>query len=413
MDYKRDISVKRNNMRSIYFIIFLLVFMISNVCALGISPGRTTIQFESGLEKEIEFNIINNEHKYMDVIISSMMVGDLKESISLFDGKVEFLPSEEKKTLKYRVKLPEELSPGLHIAEIIAVQSPKEQDDGLFVGATIAVVSQLYVYVPCPGKCIEADLEVMDAEENTTVTFIVPVISRGKLGIGEVRAIIDIYDLMGNKVGSSETNYLPLDSGARVELTGKWKANVPIGDYNAKITILYDGESAYLEKKFSIGVKTLSIESILVNDFVLGEIAKIRILVENRWNQELKNVYADLSVYNNEKQVMANVKSAPEDIAADSKKELVAYWDTVGVKEGEYEGKLYVRYGDKSSDKNLLLRVSANSLDISGIGYAVRGNNVGGGINIVTILTILVVLLLIVNIAWFIFYKRNSNKNKR
>ena len=42
-----------------------------------------------------------------------------------------------------------------------------------------------------------------------------------------------------------------------------------------------------------------------------------------------------------------------------------------------------------------------------------RGNNVGGGINAVTILTILVVLLLIVNIAWFIFYKRQSGKKEK
>jgi hypothetical protein len=94
-----------------------------------------------------------------------------------------------------------------------------------------------------------------------------------------------------------------------------------------------------------------------------------------------------------------------------SRKELVAYWDTVGVEEGEYDGKLMVMYGEKSADKNLMLRLRQNSIEITGVGYAIRPN-ASGGINLTTILLILVILLLVVNLAWFVFFRRFIGKKK-
>ena len=392
-------------------LILNLIILIPRADALGITPGRTTLDYEQGLEREITFSVLNNEHKNMQVLL--MIQGELNDSVILFDNMIEFMPSEEAKQFKYKVKLSEKIAkePGLHTAEIVALEIPTVSDKGTYVGATVAVVSQLHVYVACPGKCIEAVLNVLNAEQNSTATFIVPVINRGKLGIGEVRAVIDIYTSLNEKITTIETDYLPLEAGKRTELSAKWQVNVPSGSYLAKVTVFYDGESKSFEKQFAVGSQMLSIESILVNNFQLGEIAKLQILVENRWNQELKSVFANLLVYNKESQVMADVKSATEDIPALAKKELIAYWDTVGVEEGEYNGKLMVKYGTKTSDRNLILKVSQNSLDITGVGYAIRPSG-GKGINMTTILLVLVIILLIVNLAWFVFFRRFIGKKK-
>jgi hypothetical protein len=342
-----------------------------------------------------------------------MVQGELNKSVTLYDSVVDFMPSESSKSLKYRIKLPDEIAdePGLHTVDVIALEIPKASDSGTYVGATVAVATQLHVYVPCPGKCIEADLNVLDAEENSTATFIVPVINRGELGIGEVRATIDIYTSLNEKVAAVETDYYPLEPGKRTELSGKWEVNVPSGDYLAKVTVFYDGQSKNFDKQFSVGNQMLTIESILVNNFQLGEIAKLQILVENHWNQELQGVFANLLVYNDNEKVMADVKSAAEDVPALTKKELIAYWDTIGVEEGEYTGKLMVIYGKKSTDRNLLLKVSENSFDITGVGYAIRPQG-GKGVNITTILLVLVIILLVVNLAWFIFFSRFLKKRK-
>ena len=391
-------------------ILLVILIALPEVQSLGITPGRTTVEFERGLEKEVQFEIINNERKDMKVAIMSIVQDDLSGSVTLFDDSIEFLPSEEKKTVKYKLKLPENMSPGLHIGEIIAVELPKTNEQGTSVGATVAVVSQIHIYVPCPGKCIEAELNVLDAEQNETATFIVPVISRGDLGIGNVRAIIDIYRL-DEKIATIETNSAPLESKKRTELSGKWFVSAQPGEYTAKVSVFFDEQSSNFEKHFTIGEKMLTIESILVNDFQLGEIAKLQILIENKFNQELKSVFANLQIYNKANDIMADVKSAAEDIPALSKKELIAYWDTVGVKEGTYDGKLMVRYGEKSTEKDLVLKVSQNNLDIVGVGYAIRPQG-RTGITLTTILIIVIVLLLVVNLAWFIFFSRFLKNRK-
>ena len=387
----------------ILMIVIMAVFSMPSADAIGITPGRTTIDFEPGLEKEIYFSVLNNEHKNMQVVF--LLQGELNTSITLFDSSVEFMPSEESKQFRYKVKLPDRLEPGLHAGEIVAFEIPKSSAGGTYVGAAMAVVSQLYVYSACPGKCIDTSLNVLDAEQNSTATFIVPIINRGKVGIGEARAIIDIYTSLNERVDTIETDAWPIDAGARTELSAKWDVNVNAGNYLAKVTVFYDGESKSFEKEFGIGKNVLTIESILVHDFTLGEIAKLQILIENRWSQELKGVFANLLVYNKDSQVMADVKSAADDIPALSRKELVAYWDTVGVEEGIYEGKLMVKYGKKSADRNLVLKISENSLDISGVGYAIRPRG-GKGIELSTILFVIVIILLVVNLAWFVFFRR-------
>jgi len=391
------------------FIISLLLILITlpGISPLGITPGRTTLMYEPGMEKDIQFSVLNNQNKDMQVIF--MVQGELNSSIKLKENIIEFSSSEESKQFSYNFIVPEgiERNPGLHTAEIMALEVPKADAGGTYVGATVAVVSQLYFYVPYPGKYVDADLNVLDAESNGTATFIIPVINRGKLGIGEVRGVIDVYNSFNEKIASINTDYYSLEPGKRTELSAKWDVNTLPGDYLARFSVFYDGETRNFEKQFIIGIKGVSIESILVNNFILGEIAKMQILVHNRWNEDLNDVYANLIVYDNDYQTMADVKSASEKIPALSEKELIAYWDTIGVQEGEYDGKLMIKYGEKSTDKNLLLKVGQDRLEVIGVGYAIRGDR-GGGVNMVAILLVLVIILLIVNVAWFIFFKRST-----
>ena len=402
---------KHSNKYLKFALVLIIGLILPAISSLGISPGRTSIDYDPGMEKDIEITIINNEHKNIEVRLYSTLHDEFG-TLTLFEDSLEFFPSEDRKTIKYKIEFPgnqTDLEPGLHIGEIVAVQIPKFAEKDTFIGATVAVVSQLYVYVPCPGKCIEAGLEVLDAETNSTATFIVPVINRGKVGIGDARAIIDIFNLDFEKKATIQTDSLSIEPGARAELSAKWDVNLNAGNYLAKITVIYDGESMSFEKEFSVGDKLLSIESIFVNNFQLGEIAKLQILVENRWNQDLDNVFANLIVFNDRDQVMTDIKSSNEDIPALSKKTLIAYWDTVGVEEGEYDGKLLVKYGKKSSDKNLILKISENSLDIFGVGYAIQPKG-GRGFDVTTILLVVIILLIVINISWFIFFRRLKGK---
>ena len=110
--------------------ILLIVLTLQNVSSIGITPGRTTINFEPGLHREVSFSII--------------------------------------KSFTYTVDLPQKLSePGLHEIEIVALEMPKDiKEKGALVGATVAVATQLHVYVPYPNKYLEAELNVVESGED-------------------------------------------------------------------------------------------------------------------------------------------------------------------------------------------------------------------------------------------------------
>jgi hypothetical protein len=393
----------------IFFVLVSAVISnISIISAIGITPGRSTLDYTPGVDIEKTIQVLNSEHENLEVAM--MIQGELNQSIQISEGKLEFLPSEESKSFTFKINSPVGLDPGLHSAEILAVEIPKSGSG--YVGATVAVATQIHINVPYPGKYLDADFNILDAEPETAATLIVPVINRGKLGIGSAHANIEIYNLDYEKKAEVTTDFLEIGPGLRSELSAKWNISVNSGNYIARITLTYDGETRTFEKEFAIGNRKLEIESILVNNFQLGGIAKLQILVENKWNKEIKGVYANLLVYNNEGQIMTDVKSAAEDIPELSKKTLLAYWDTIGVREGEYNGKLLVYYDDKTSDKNLVLKVSEDNLDVVGVGYAINPGG-GSGTSITTILLILVILLLVVNLAWFVFFKRIMNMKKK
>src|SRR3989338_3418674 len=337
--------------------------------------------------------------------------GTLNESVSLFleENIISFLPSEIEKKFKYKIKIDKELEPGKHEVEIVALEIPVTTDD--YVPSTSKVVSKTIIYVPYPGKFVEAELEVLNAEKNGTAEFIVSVTNRGKEIIENAYAEIHILSLLEKEIDNIQTDSGKIAPGETVDLKGIWDITVSPGDYIAKITINYDSNTEDFEKQFAIGAKNLSIEGILVNNFQLGEIAKLQILVDNKWNQKLEEVYANLIIYNKEGQVLADIKSVGEEINALSKKELIAYWDTVGVEPGDYSGNLKVYYGDRISEKGLMLRVSEYSLEIFGVGYAIRPR--GGNYNMTLFLLVIVIVLLIINLSWLVFFRRSFMKNKR
>ena len=95
----------------------LIVLTLQNISSIGITPGRTTLDFEPSLQKEIQFSIINSESKDMSVVFT--VNGDLSESVTLTQTYAELSSTEESKPFTYAVNLPQKISePGLHETQI-------------------------------------------------------------------------------------------------------------------------------------------------------------------------------------------------------------------------------------------------------------------------------------------------------
>lgn len=396
-------------MKKIILVLISALVFIQLVSSLGITPGRTTINFEPGMHQDVSFTVVNSEKK--DMSVAFMVRGELADYITLNQVASEFTSSEESKSFTYSISLPQKFDkPGLHDVEIVVLELPKNlEEKGTFVGATVGVITQLHVQVPYPNKYPDSEVNVL--ENNGKVLFYVPIINRGKLDIGNVKAIIDIYTSLNEKVATIETNSDSILSLERKELSAQWDANVNPGKYLAVVSIVYDNEVMKVEKEFNVGEKVIDILEVSVKDFHLGEIAKFNALVENKWSDELKDVYLNILVYNDQGETMADFKSPNYDLDALSKKDMVAYWDTIGVRQGTYEGKLSLKYGEKSIDRNIQLKISPDNIEIVGVTgkVIVKGKS---GLNWNNILIIVVVGLVIANIVWFVIIRKLMRKRK-
>jgi len=393
-------------------LIFIFIMLLSyNVTALGITPGRSTFEYNAGEEKKVDFTIVNTEKKEMNLVV--LIEGEFNESIGLSENSLKMNANEESKALSFIFRMPSGLTPGLHESKIVVLQLPeKTSSGGAFVGSVVGVATQVHVNVPYPGKYLEGEVNIVQ-DENGKIIFAIPVTNRGDLDLTRVKGNIDVYSSLNEKVVSVNTNEISLLSKERKELVSELDtSNMKVGPYRAVVSVLYDEKVLSLEKEFNVGAKKLNVEDIAVNDFSLGEIAKFEILVENKWSEKIKDVYAEMVVYNKEGAKMAEFKSANYDVDSLSKTLIVAFWDTDGVKKGSYDSSLYLKYLQNSEQRDLKLEVSDKSIDVIGFGYTLRAKNGKdeGVLSTANVLIGIVVLLIIINLSWFMFLRKRFMK---
>lgn len=389
--------------KSVLFLLVLLL-LIGSASAIGITPGRTTVAYEPGATHTVDFTVVNSESEPITVVL--YVEGAFNQSITLSDVTFALQPGESR-VASYTVTLPAGADPGRHTANIIALQiAGVAGSSESFFGSAVGVATQFVVNVPYPGKYAEGSFNVVGPEEDGTLTFVLPVLSQGDLDLVRVRGVIDIYGPFNDEIATIQTNEIPIASKERGELVAKWSADVAPGQYRAVATIIYDEQTLTLEKVFSVGSRLLELDGIEVNDFSLGGIAKFEMLVENKWSEPIIGAYAQMEVYNDAGAVMADFKSATYDLPPLEKEIMVAFWDTEGVREGSYDSRVYLRYGEQSAQQDLELQVRDDDITVVGVGYVISESESGSGNSMVVVLITVIVVLIMVNLLWFLYLRK-------
>ncbi len=107
-----------------------------------------------------------------------------------------------------------------------------------------------------------------------------------------------------------------------------------------------------------------NITKIFVQNYTLGEVAKIEIEILNPKNQTMGEVYSTLSIYDKSKVLRSQFNSTTESIAPKNKVTLAAFWDTNGFETGNYSGNLVVYYDNKTEEQKLMIQLQENSIMI-------------------------------------------------
>ena len=288
-----------------------------------------------------------------------------------------------------------------------------DDEKEIVVGALVAVVSEIQVKVPYPGKYAEAKFNVVGADENKNVKFSLQVDNLGEVNIKSAKAFIYIYDINNNLISVVKSEEKPINTREKKEFTANWNANVSLGDYKATAIVDYDGVIVNLESFFLVGDFFIKPLDISIKNFKLGGIAKFNILVQNLAIREVKDAAANLILLDENGNTVMDIKSAPTGIDASGKKELVAYWDTETVKEGTYTGKMILSYEDKTAERQLKTAVKENEIKTEIIGvtaFAVDVQESGSKPAKGSLLTIIIVVLVLSNVGWLIYYKKFRKK---
>lgn len=381
----------------------MLILLAEKAFALGVTPGKTSIDFEPGLERTVELTILNNDQK--DLSLALNVEGELSKYISLSEKDISLSPSEGSKTVKYDIKLPESIGrPGTHETNIILREAKSVTGEGVKIGASLAVISVLAVRVPYEGKYAEANLFATDQEGETL--FAIEIINYGNEDIEKAKATIDIYE-GDKKIETIQTDEKPVEQGTRKELIAKWKTVTP-GTYKAKAKISYDDKTIEAETEFQTGGFFIKLIDVAVKNFKLGGIAKFQILLENVANKKAEDTYTKMTLNDETGKNIMDVESQRTELQPEERKEVQAYWDTETVKKGEYNGKIALQSNNENWETPMSMEVQENDIKTRIGPTAMAVTETKTGYKTTPLIGLLVLALIGVNIGWYLYYKRKK-----
>jgi hypothetical protein len=143
----------RNRIVKMVFIAMLLIIASNIVLAIGIGPSRQYVSFTPGETIDSELLVINDRHQNFTAEVG--VQGELIDYVEIGTHLVEVTSDDSLVKIPFTIRFPEqEPKPGEHEIEIVVEQLPAaaESQQGTFVSANIALISQLIVRVPYPGK---------------------------------------------------------------------------------------------------------------------------------------------------------------------------------------------------------------------------------------------------------------------
>jgi uncharacterized membrane protein len=140
-------------LRQLLIVFSMLLALASPAAALGISPGRLTVDWQPGLQQQVDVVIFNNGAETNTFELQAE--GEVGNWLTLTISEVT-LAAGDNSRVTAMLKLPDTLKPGTHKGGIIAVE--KLPSAGV-VGAKLGVESQVWVTVPYPPRWMDVKLE--------------------------------------------------------------------------------------------------------------------------------------------------------------------------------------------------------------------------------------------------------------
>ncbi|HII72152.1 TPA: hypothetical protein HA265_05340 [Candidatus Woesearchaeota archaeon] len=416
---EQDRRRKANIILLVMMLLGLVAVSAPGAEAIGVGPSRKIISFAAGQEISDELMAINNDRKAVRLGIYAQ--GEFSDSVTFERTLYDIGEGQVLTAIPYRLKMPASAKPGEHKLELVVREFPPGTDiEGSTVTAAIAVISEIIIKVPYPGKYAEGKMFVSNAENMDKDTqFTIMVYNYGSEDIDQLSATVDIYSPTGDKVGSAETNRRSAKSKEEIRLAAMWPKEVKMGSYIAKVTVKYDDKEFFIEQPFDIGRFTIELSDVKVDNFRLGDVAKFDVSLMNNWNKQIDGVFIEFIIDDNNGNEMNRFKTAAIDIPAGELGKLEGYWYTADVMPGIYQVKMQVNYAKKITQKIMTIEVDTNKITFlgEGTGMAIsqaEQKEISTQGLLIMLIIVVVILLIMMNVVWFYFLtKRFKEKSEK
>ncbi|MBN1792606.1 hypothetical protein JW826_02890 [Candidatus Woesearchaeota archaeon] len=331
--------------------------MIPAAAGLGITPGKVSYTFSPGFtfEQDLCFRIQNNAY------LQISPAGDFPKNVKILSGVDEngrkiVTPDDE--CIKYRFTTPDYIErPGLHRTVIGVTEIVPEGSLGT-IGVAVHLEHKIDVFVPYPGKYLEAWFTLKNAEAGLPVDMTVGVLSRGNDTVKSAWAEIMIYDDEDNQIGfvKTQTEH-DIKTDDRRDLRAKWDSEgYHKGYYHAKARLIYDELEDNLTGDFKLGAIDVNLVGYTQN-VTIGGIQPFQVLLESMWSETIPSVRAQVAVLGNQSKKLVTFETLTRAVEPWATQLFEGYIDTEKAGLGEHDCLITVRFENQTKEYERTIRI--------------------------------------------------------
>jgi hypothetical protein len=334
-------------------IIFVnIIFLISLLNAsIGITPPKVEIDFKPNASYMVGFSVINVDPNQTFIV---SLDGDFSEYAKV-DKK--FLKGAESFTVY--IDLPKD--GGIPGKKTIGVHVKENNNDsgGGGIGTLLEIVPWIVIKVPYPGKYGQIkSFFSSDANEGESFYFSLEL---ENLGSEELEPNVNIEVYSDNKLLDKYNLGSKIIETKSVSVFEK-TVNInkyPAGTYNVIAYVrLNDPSGTIIKGKTTLRVGSLFVDVInWTKEAYKDKINPFDIEVESKWNNNIKNIYAEVNVTSENGTFVDFFKTSPVSLDRWGKGFLNGFFNAENLIEGNYKANITLFYEDTHSGKVVDIRV--------------------------------------------------------
>lgn len=291
----------------------MFILMSTFVTAIGVSPPKQYVDFDSEGSVTVPFVILN--YGAGDTYIQMSASGSpLAEYVSFSQDYFEMKGDEYQIEVTVDFPAYEELTKfGKDIIRIEATETTAKNAVGAFAVVT-AIEPWLIVQIPVPGNFAEiSSFEIGNVlgGEDTLAEFTLD--NQGTKSLSGTRAEIIIEDNSGARVDKISFSNIALGVDKEKSFSEKISSSTyNPGKYTATLTYYFDDElqPATVSTTFFVGTTDVEVVG-YTSDLQEGQINKVRVTLQSLWGDELTSIRAAIVDFENHTQAMPVIDLAP------------------------------------------------------------------------------------------------------